>query len=306
MFAFLLRRLLSTLAVLLCVISITFLLVRIAPGGPFSRERKLPPAIEQQLVAKYQLDGSLSSQFSRYLGNLASGQLGISTKYRDRSVNELIAQSLPVSLTLGSAALLISTLAGIWLGALAATKKGSWMDTVAMLAALALLSLPMFVAGPLLALFFAIKLPLLPVGGWNSPQSILLPALTLAGPAIAYVARLTRSSLLEVLGQDYIRTARAKGLSELTVTYRHALKVGILPVISFLGPLAANLLTGSIVVESVFNLPGAGSFFVNSIVNRDVFLLGGIVIVYCTLLCVLNLFADAAYAWLNPRIRLAD
>ena len=306
MFAFLLRRLGSTLAVLLCVISITFLLVRLAPGGPFSRERKLPPVIEQQLVAKYQLDGSLTSQFARYLANLASGQLGISTKYRDRSVNELIAQSLPVSLTLGSAALAVSTLAGIWLGALAATRKGTWTDTVAMLSALALLSLPMFVAGPLLALLFAIKLPLLPVGGWNSPQSIILPALTLAGPAIAYVARLTRSSLLEVLGQDFVRTARAKGLSERTVTYRHALKVAILPVVSFLGPLAANLLTGSIVVESVFNLPGAGSFFVNSIINRDVFLLGGIVIVYCTLLCALNLLADAAYAWLNPRIRLAD
>jgi ABC-type dipeptide/oligopeptide/nickel transport system permease component len=306
MFAFLLRRLASTLAVLLCVISITFLLVRLAPGGPFSRERKLPPVIEQQLAAKYQLDGSLASQFTRYLSNLASGQLGISTKYRDRSVNELIAQSLPVSLTLGSAALLLSTCSGVWLGALAATRKGSWTDTAAMLSALALLSLPMFVAGPLLALFFAIKIPLLPVGGWNSPQSIILPALTLAGPAIAYVARLTRSSLLEVLGQDFVRTARAKGLSERAVTYRHALKVAILPVVSFLGPLAANLLTGSIVVESVFNLPGAGSFFVNSIVNRDVFLLGGIVIVYCTLLCGLNLLADVAYAWLNPRIRLAD
>jgi ABC-type dipeptide/oligopeptide/nickel transport system permease component len=306
MFAFLLRRLASTLAVLACVISITFLLVRLAPGGPFSRERKLPPAIEQQLAAKYQLDGSLTSQFTRYLTNLASGQLGISTKYRDRSVNELIAQSLPVSLTLGFAALLLSTGSGIWLGALAATRKGTWTDTAAMLSALALLSLPMFVAGPLLALFLAIKLPLLPVGGWNSPQSIILPALTLAGPAIAYVARLTRSSLLEVLGQDFVRTARAKGLAERAVTYRHALKVAILPVVSFLGPLAANLLTGSIVVESVFNLPGAGSFFVNSIVNRDVFLLGGIVIVYCTLLCALNLLADAAYAWLNPRIRLAD
>ena len=288
------------------MISITFLLVRLAPGGPFSRERKLPPVIEQQLAAKYQLDGSLASQFTRYLSNLASGQLGISTKYRDRSVNELIAQSLPVSLILGSAALFLSTISGIWLGALAATRKGTWTDTTAMLSALALLSLPMFVAGPLLALFLAIKLPLLPVGGWNSPQSIILPALTLAGPAIAYVARLTRSSLLEVLGQDFIRTARAKGLAERAITYRHALKVGILPVVSFLGPLAANLLTGSIVVESVFNLPGAGSFFVNSIINRDVFLLGGIVIVYCTLLCTLNLLADAAYAWLNPRIRLAD
>ncbi len=290
--------------VLLCVISLTFLLVRLAPGGPFTRERKLPAAIEKELLARYHLDGSLWQQYREYLSDVLHGDLRLSTKYRDRSVNELLAQSLPVSALLGGGALLVACVAGIGLGSLAAIRHGLWQDTVARLGALGLLSVPTFVTGPLLILIFCLSLRWLPAGGLNSPASLVLPILTLAGPATAAIARLTRTSLLEILQAPYLRTARAKGLPESRVLYVHALKLALLPVISYLGPLAANLLTGSIVVETLFNLPGTGSFFVNAILNRDVFLLGGVVIVYCSLLVSMNLLVDLAYTWLDPRIRL--
>jgi oligopeptide transport system permease protein len=228
----------------------------------------------------------------------------LSTKFRDRSVNELLAQSLPISATLGLCALALSIILGVWLGSLAAIRHQSALDAGAMLSALAFISIPTFVTGPLLVLCFALWLRWLPVGGWQSPSCLILPTLTLAGPAVASIARLMRTSLLEVLESPFIRTARAKGASESRVLYAHALKTAILPVISYLGPLAANLLTGSIVVETVFNLPGTGSFFINAIVNRDVFLLGGVVLVYCALLVTMNLLVDLAYTWIDPRIRL--
>ncbi len=306
MLPFLTRRLLSMAGVLFCVISLTFLLVRLSPGGPFTRERKLPPAIEKQLLARYHLDGTLWQQYSEYLGDVLQGDLRLSTKYRDRSVNELLAQSLPISALLGVSALLLATVTGVWLGSLAAVRHGTLTDTAAMLGALGLISIPTFVTGPLLVLGFALWLKWLPVGGLNSPASLILPTITLAGPAIASIARLTRTSLLEVLHAPFLRTARAKGLSENRILYVHALKTALLPVVSYLGPLAANLLTGSIVVESLFNLPGTGSFFVNAILNRDVFLLGGVVIVYCVLLMGMNLLVDIAYTWLDPRIRLEN
>jgi oligopeptide transport system permease protein len=306
MLGFVIRRFAAMALVLACVVTITFFLVRLAPGGPFSRERKMPAAIEQQLLANYKLDGTLRQQYTSYMGDLVRGDLRISTKYRDRSVNELLAQSLPVSAVLGISAFLLATVAGVWLGCLAAMKQHTWLDTGSMLGALALISIPTFVTGPVLVLLFGIYLRWFPVGGWNSLGSLVLPTITLAGPYIAYIARLMRSSLLEVLGQDFVRTARAKGLPYRRAVYRHALKVAILPVVSFLGPLAANLLTGSIVVETIFNIPGAGPFFVNSIINRDVFLLSGIVIVYCGLLVTLNLIVDIAYSILDPRIRLYE
>ncbi len=304
MFAFIFRRLISLVFVLFCVVSITFFLIRLAPGGPFDRERKIPPQIEKQLLAKYQLDGPISRQYIDYLRDLLHGDLRLSTKYRDRSVNELLAQSLPVSAELGFAAFLIATLGGIWLGCVAAVRRHTAIDTGAMLAALFAISIPMFVVGPLLILVFALKLRWLPVGGWGTWPALVLPALTLAGPYVAYIARLMRASMLEVLGQDFVRTARAKGLPRPRIIYKHALKVAILPVVSFLGPLAANLLTGSIVVEAIFNIPGAGGFFVNSIQNRDGFLLGGVVIVYCTLLVILNLLVDISYGLLDRRIKV--
>lgn len=306
MLRFVAKRVLGLIVILFCVITITFFLVRLMPGGPFDRERKLPEHIEKQLLAKYKLDGPLSEQYINYLGDLLHGDLRLSTKYRSRSVNEILADSLPVSGLLGGIAFCAATLGGVFLGSLAAAKQHTWIDRNAMLAALFAISLPPFVIGPLLVLVFAIYIPLLPVGGWGNLQSLILPSITLAAPYTAYIARLTRASMLEVLTQDYIRTARAKGLSENAVIYKHALRVAILPVVSFLGPLAANLLTGSIVVESIFSIPGAGGFFVNSVLNRDGFLLAGVVIVYCTLLVFFNLAVDVLYGFLDRRITLYD
>lgn len=298
-----LRRLASLPVVLLCVVTITFFLMRLSPGGPFDSERKLPAAIEKQLLAKYKLDGTLLEQYSGYLKDLLHGDLRLSTKYRNRSVNEILAQTLPVTLTLGATALLIAITAGVWLGAFAAARPGTVAEGGALAATLLAISLPSFVLGPLLILIFSIKLAWLPVGGWGTPIQLLLPAVTLAIPYAAVIARLLHDSLRETLAEDFVRTARAKGLTERAVVYRHALRVAILPVVSYLGPLAANLLTGSIVVETIFHIPGAGGFFVNSILNRDGFLLGGVVIVYCVLLMLFNLLVDLSYRFLDRRIR---
>lgn len=299
---FLLRRFAAMAFVLWFVVTLTFFLVRLAPGGPFDRERKIPPTIEKQLLAKYKLDGPVLVQYRDYLADLLRGDLRISSKYRNRSVNEILAQTLPVSATLGGIAFLLAAFGGIALGTIAAAHQNTWADTGAMFLALLAISVPTFVTGPILILAFAIENRWLPVSGWGTPQHLILPAITLAGPYMAYVARLTRTSMLEVLSQDFIRTARAKGAPERSVLFRHALKAGILPVISFLGPLAANLLTGSVIVEAVFNIPGAGGFFVHSILNRDGFLLGGVVIVYCTLLVAMNLLADILYGVLDRRV----
>jgi oligopeptide transport system permease protein len=302
--AFLVRRLAGLVAVLFCVVTITFFLIRISPGGPFDAERKIPPAIEKQLLAKYKLDGPLLQQYFGYLGDLLRGDLRDSTKYRNRSVAEILAQTLPVTITLGAAAFALAVAGGVFLGVVAAAGHGSWKDTLAMLIALTAISLPAFITGPVLILVFSLWLKWLPVGGWGSLGALILPAITLAAPYVAYIARLLRGSMMETLGQDFIRTARAKGLAERVVLYRHTLRVAILPVVSFLGPLAAHLLTGSIVVETIFYIPGAGGFFVNSILNRDGFLLGGVVIVYCTMLVVFNLAVDVIYTLLDRRIRI--
>jgi ABC-type dipeptide/oligopeptide/nickel transport system permease component len=304
MLAFFARRLAAMTGVLFCVMSLTFLLLRLSPGSPFSRERKMPPAIEQQLLAKYHLDGSLGQQYVEYIADLLHGDLRLSTKYRDRSVRELLAQSLPVSALLGGSAFLLATFGGVLLGALAAVRHGTWTDALSTLVSLLLISVPTFVTGPLLVLVFALYLGWLPVGGWHSFSAVLLPAITLSGPACATIARMTRTSLLETLNAPHLRTARAKGVSEGRILFVHALKTALLPVVSYLGPLAAQLLTGSIIVESIFNLPGTGSFFVNAILNRDVFLLGGVVLVYCALLVFMNLVVDLVYTLLDPRIQL--
>ncbi len=304
MFAFLIRRLAALVVVLFCVVTITFFLMRIAPGGPFDAERKLTPAIEKQLLAKYELDGPLYKQYFDYMRDLLRGDLRDSIKYRNRSVAEILAQTLPVTIALGAVAFALAVTGGVTLGVMAAAGKGTWKDTLAMLFALSAISLPAFIVGPILILVFSLWLKWLPVGGWGDPAAMILPAITLAAPYVAYIARLLRGSMLETLGQDFIRTARAKGLTERVVLYKHALRVAILPVISFLGPLAAHLLTGSIVVETIFHIPGAGGFFVNSILNRDGFLLGGVVIVYCALLVIFNLAVDILYTLLDRRIRL--
>ncbi len=299
----LIQRLASMLGVLFCVVTITFLLIRVSPGGPFDGERKIPAEIERQLLAKYKLDGSLWQQYSGYLGDLVRGDLRLSTKYRNRSVNEILAQTLPVTLVLGGMSFLIAVVAGVWLGTVAAMRRRTWRDHAAMFAALAAISLPSYITGPLLILLFALTLGWLPAGGWGGVSHLILPALTLAAPAAAVIARLMRGSMVETLEMDFVRTARAKGVGETAVVYRHALRIAILPVVSYLGPLAAHLLTGSIVVETVFHIPGAGGFFVHSIMNRDGFLLGGMVIVYCLLLVCFNLLVDVAYGLLDRRIK---
>lgn len=303
MIKLIIRRIPSLIFVLFCVITLTFFLVRLAPGGPFDRERKIPPAIEKKLLEKYKLDGSLWTQFSGYIADVARGDLRLSTKYRNRSVNEILAQTLPVTFTLGGTAFILASVGGIWLGVFAAVRRNTPSDRLAMGAALLGLSTPMFVVGPILVLVFGLWLRWLPPGGWGNLPQLVLPSLTLALPFGAVVARLMRTSLIETLEQDFIRTARAKGLPNRTVVFKHALRVAVLPVVTYLGPLAANLLTGSIVVETIFNIPGAGGFFVHSILNRDGFLLGGVVIVYCVLLIVFNLLVDASYALLDRRIR---
>jgi oligopeptide transport system permease protein len=313
--SFILRRIISLLFVLLIAVTVTFCLLRMAPGSPFALgEKQASPETIVAQERKFDLDGPIWWQCVRYLGfakknsgqrsGLLQADLQPCLKYKDRTVAELIRQALPVSAILGASALLLSTTIGVWLGSIAAIRKHTWVDSATMLGALAAISVPTFVTGPALVLVFSLWLGWFPVGGWTGIASLILPSVTLAGPFIAYIARLSRTSILEVLNQDFVRTAHAKGLGERSVLYKHVLKVGILPVVSFLGPLAANLLTGSLVIESVFSLPGMGGFFVNSVLNRDVFLCCGSVTVYCTLLVSMNLVVDIAYKGLDPRIRL--
>ncbi|MCB1225118.1 MAG: ABC transporter permease [Verrucomicrobiales bacterium] len=303
MVRFLVRRLLSSLVVLWLAASITFVLMRSIKGGPFESEKGTAAAAAAKL-ARYKLDGTLWEQYAAYMSSLARMDLGESTKYVNWSVAELLGQKLPNSFLLGGTAFLLASLGGVFLGALAAVRRDSAADRGAMMLALLSISIPTFVTGPLLIAVFALGLGWFPVGGWGRWGQLVLPAICLALPYGGYVARLMRNSLLDVLGSDFLRTARAKGLGATQAVARHAVKVAILPVVTFLGPLAANLLTGSMVVETVFNIPGAGMVFVNSIQNRDVFLLGGAVVVYCALLLFFNLVVDVLYSLLDKRIRI--
>lgn len=304
MLARLARRLVSLVAVLVGVITLTFVLLRAAPGDPFIGEKSLTPAQLEEKKRQLKLDGPLGWQMSRYFADLARGDLRESSKYRGKQVREILRQSLPVSFQLGAVSFALAAAGGIALGVVAALRRNTWADYAAMFTALAAISLPAFITGPLLVAVFALWLGWLPVGGWFSWPTMILPAICLAAPYVAYVARLMRNSLLDVLNQDFIRTARAKGLAPSSVALRHALRVAILPVVTFLGPLAANLLTGSVVVEAVFGVPGAGQYFVRAIENRDLFLLLGVVMVYCTLLVALNFLVDVAYTFLDRRIKL--
>ncbi|MDR1190964.1 MAG: ABC transporter permease [Verrucomicrobiales bacterium] len=304
MWAFIFRRVLQMLAILVVVVSGTFLLMRLAPGSPFAQERKLDPATERLWNERYHLDGSLTVQLGYYWKNLLRGDLGESLKYKNRGVAEIIAYALPKSAAIGLIALALALTAGIVTGSLAAARHNTAVDRALMLTALAGICLPAFLIAPLAALVFAIWLGWLPVAGWGGLSRLVLPAVCLAAPYAAYCSRLMRTSMLEVLGQDFIRTARAKGLAERTVLYRHALKLAILPLVSYAGPLAANVLTGSMVVETIFNIPGLGPFFVNSVLNRDVFLVGGTALVYLVILVTLNTAVDVGYTLLDKRIRL--
>jgi oligopeptide transport system permease protein len=299
------RRVLQAIPTLLLIVAAAFFLMRAAPGGPFDEERALPPEIEANLQAAYGLDQPVTVQFGRYLGGLVRGDLGPSFRMKDFTVAELIGRGLPVTLRLGAAALLLGLSLGIPLGLVAGLRQNGWADHAVMSIALLGIAVPNFVVAPVLALVFGLYLGWLPVAGWEagSLNHLVLPVITLALPLIAYLARLTRGSLLEVLQSPYIRTARAKGLEPGVILRRHALKPTLLPVVSFLGPAAAALLTGSLVVEQVFGLPGVGRYFVQGAINRDYTLVMGMVIFYASLILLLNLAVDLVYGWLDPRIR---
>jgi oligopeptide transport system permease protein len=302
---FVLRRVLLMVPTLLVIGTLTFALMRLAPGGPFMSDKEIPATAKQELLHRYGLDRPLLQQYFTFLRNIARFDFGPSYKYPDRQVSEIILQGFGVSAELGGWALLLSLLLGIPIGVMAAVRQNQALDFVAMSAALAGVSVPNFVLGPVLMLVFALSFTWLPAALWTSPASRVLPVLALSVSYVAYIARLTRAGMLEVLRQDYIRTARAKGLAERVVVLKHALKLGILPVVSYLGPAAARIIMGSIVIEQIFAVPGLGRYLVVGAVNRDYTLVMGVVIFYAFFLLVLNLLVDVAYSWLDPRVELA-
>jgi oligopeptide transport system permease protein len=305
MLAYAIRRLAGALPTLLVIVTAAFFLMRVAPGGPFDDEQALAPEVTANLEAAYGLDQPVLIQYRNYLGGLLRGDLGPSFRYKDYKVSELIAQGLPVTAGLGAAALVLAVVFGVVLGMLAGRHRNRAADHLVMGSALAGIAIPNFVLAPLFALVFGVLLGWLPAGGWESGELsyAVLPVVTLALPFIAYIARLTRGSLLEALQSPHIRTARAKGLRESRILWRHAFKPAILPVVSFLGPATAALLTGSLVVEQVFGLPGVGRYFVQGAINRDYTLVMGMVVFYAVLIVLLNLLVDLVYGWLDPRIR---
>ncbi len=293
------------LLVLWGVATVTFFIIRLAPGGPFDNDRSVRPEVLAELESHYGLDQPLVTQYAQYLGNLLRGDLGPSFKYPGRTVNEIILEALPVSLELGLWALLIALGFGIPVGIWAARRRGEWTDQMAMgLSALGV-CLPTFVVGPILILIFALWLGWLNSSGWTSPSDRILPAITLGAAYVAYVARLMRSGLVEELKKNYVRSGRAKGVREGTLVWKHAMRLAVTPVVAYLGPAMAGILTGSFVVESIFQVPGLGRFFVTASLNRDYTLVLGMVLFYAALISIFNFIADLAQAGLNPRIRHA-
>ena len=306
MSGFLLRRLLQAIPVLLVVVTLAFFLVHLAPGGPFDAERAVPPEVLKSLNARYHLDDPWHRQYLDYLGRALQGDLGPSFKYPGRSVNEILAAGFPITLELGCYALLVALGLGIITGVLAAMRPRQWIDYAAMAVAMGGICLPTYVMGPLLVLVFSVWLDWLPVSGWGYlPGDKVLPSLTLGFAYAAYIARLTRAGMLDVLQQDFIRTARAKGLPETTVVLKHALRGGLLPVVSFLGPALAGLLSGSFVVETLFQIPGLGRYYILAAFNRDYTLILGTTIFLAALIVLFNLLADLLAFWLDPRQRRA-
>jgi oligopeptide transport system permease protein len=302
--SYILRRLAEFLPVLFVIVSLSFFLMRLAPGGPFDQERALPEQVRVNIEARYHLDEPLWRQYLQYLGEVARGDLGPSFRYPDRSVNELLGLGFPVSLTLGLCALAVALSLGGMAGVLAGLRRNSLFDYFTMTFALFGVSVPNFVLGPILMLLFALWLRWLPLAGWGTWRHLVLPSVTLGMFYAAYVARLTRAGMLEVIHQDFIRTARAKGLREAAVVFRHALPGAILPVVTYLGPASAALLTGSVVVETIFSIPGVGRYFVSGALNRDYTMVLGTVVFYSVLLLLFNLVVDVLYAYLDPRVQV--
>jgi oligopeptide transport system permease protein len=305
MLRFIIRRIMVIVPMLFIIVSLTWMLVRLAPGNFYSGEKKLAPAIENNLREKYGLNKPWHVQYRRVLWNIARFDFGTSLKYEGQTVNQILWRALPVSAALGLSAYVIALLVGITLGTFAALRQNSWIDYGSMAIAMLGISIPNFVLGPLLVLLFSLTLFWFPPALWDGfpSRSVVLPALTLSAIYIAYIARLTRSGMLEVLRSDYIRTARAKGLSERQVVTRHALRGGLLPVVSFSGPALAFLVTGTVVVEKIFALPGLGNYFINACLNRDEPLIIGIVAFIAITVLVFNLLVDISYAFIDPRIR---
>jgi oligopeptide transport system permease protein len=303
---YIIRRLLGLIPTLLIIITISFFIIRVAPGGPFDAERALPEQIKANIEAKYHLDESLIMQFGRYLFDVVRGDLGPSYKYQDHDVNFYIAQSLPNSLLLGVISLSIALVFGIGSGIISAVKQNSWIDYATMSIAVFGISIPLFVIGPVLMYIFAMRLQWLPTSGWITGEygwvTIIMPAVTLAFPYFANIARLSRASMLEALRSDHVRTAKAKGLKNSVIIFKHVLKGALLPVVSYLGPAFAGIVTGSVVVEQIFRVPGLGKFFVQSSFNRDYTLIMGVVIVYSAILILMNFIVDIIYSLLDPRI----
>lgn len=300
-----LRRLIGSLPTLLLLTAFAFFMIRAAPGGPFDTERQLLPEIEANLRAAYHLDEPLYQQFGRYLLGLARFDFGPSFQYRDYTVTELIMTGFPVSLTLGGLAMLVALVFGVTAGCLAALRQNSLTDHGVMAVSMTGISIPNFVMAPLLVLVFAVYLRWLPAGGLGqgSARNLVLPVISLALPQIAYLSRLTRGSMIEVLRSNFIRTARAQGLPEWQIVLRHALKPALLPVVSYLGPATAAVITGSVVIEQIFGVPGLGRFFVTGALNRDYTLVMGVVVFYGVLIIAFNFLVDLAYAWLDPKVK---
>jgi oligopeptide transport system permease protein len=302
-----LRRLLAAIPTLLLLIAFAFFMIRAAPGGPFDTERQLLPEIEANLRAAYYLDEPLYQQFGRYLWGVVRFDFGPSFQYRDFTVTELIMTGFPVSLTLGGLAMLVAMLVGVSAGCLAALRQNSLTDHGVMAVSMTGISVPNFVMAPLLVLVFAVYLRWLPAGGLGegSLKNLVLPVVSLALPQIAYLSRLTRGSMIEVLRSGFVRTARAQGLPEWQIVLRHALKPALLPVVSYLGPATAAVITGSVVIEQIFGVPGLGRFFVTGALNRDYTLVMGVVVFYGVLIIAFNFVVDLAYAWLDPKVKYA-
>jgi len=304
MLGYVVRRVAGFFPILFVIVSVAFFLMRLAPGGPFDQDRALPEQVRANIEARYHLDEPLWRQYLRYMADVLRGDLGPSFRYPDRSVNELLTLGFPVSLSLGLCALGVALAIGGFSGVLAGLRRNSAVDYLTMSFALFGVSVPNFVLGPILMLIFALGLGWLPVAGWGTWRHLVLPSVTLGTFYAAYIARLTRAGLLEVIGQDFIRTARAKGLRESVVVFRHALPGAILPVVTYLGPASAAVLTGSVVVETIFSIPGIGRYFVSGALNRDYTMVLGTVVFYSVLLVGFNLLVDVLYAYLDPRVQV--
>ena len=303
MFQYAIRRLFGTLPTLLLIIALAFFMMRLAPGGPFDKERKVTAEVEANLMAAYHLDEPLPMQFVRYLGNILRGDFGPSFQYKDFTVTELIWGGFPTSLKIGGMAILLAAMIGLTLGTLAALKQNSAIDYAVMALAMTGITIPNFVVAPVLTLVFGLWLSWLPVGGWGSWSQVILPTVALGLPQIAAIARLTRGSMIEVLRSNYVRTARAKGLPEHIAITRHAMRAAMVPVVSYMGPAVAGIITGSVIIEQIFSIPGIGRYFVQAALNRDYTLVMGVTIFYGLLIILFNLAVDLMYGLLDPRVR---